>query len=165
MTIDDLTDSYVKRLQDKIKGCQVEAFPDDPKLYRFIHPTAALLVRYGGSRYPESGIESTDSWVVQERYPMVEIRIVTRKLTGPTGAGSFLDQVRAVLTGFKAPDCQRAYVIEEDFDHYNDKQITWQHHILFEAQALNIEIPEEEQLPLLKRLTINSSTSDTLEVP
>ena len=166
MTIDELTEAAIARLKDRIQGIQIENFPDHVKKYRFIHPKAALLVRYAGSRYPEDGIQSTDSIVVQDRHPMIEVRVVTRKLSGPNGAGSYLDQVRLALTGWKGPDCSRAYVIDEDFDHYDDKQITWQHHITFEAQTYNIEVPDEEQEPLLARLTaINSSTTQSLEVP
>ena len=155
MTIDQLAAAAVERLKARINNCQVESFPDNREKYRFVHPTAALLVRYAGSRYPEDGILSLNSLVAQDRYIMLEVRILTRRLSG--NGGAFLDAVRTALTGWEGPDCQRAYVVEEEFDRYDDKSITWQHHILFEAKTVHVEIREEEDLPALSSVTLRDS--------
>jgi hypothetical protein len=167
MTVDELVQATVERLKGKITGYQVEAFPDEPKKYRFIHPNGALLVRYAGSSYPESGFRTLGSIVVQERIVSFEVRVLSRRLTGPLGAGAYLDAARVALTGWAPPDCKKAYPVDEEFDTYNDKELTWQHHIFFEAQALNVEVAEEEQGPILTALTLTGEDGNetTLEVP
>ncbi len=166
-SVDATCKAAMARLEEKIQlPCKVEEFPDDLKRYRFIHPIAALLVRYGGSRYPDEGVRSLDGMVVQDRYVAIEVSILTRRLNGDHGSGAFLDAARRGLLGWMPPDCGRCFVVEEEFDRWNDKEMTWQHHIIFEAKTLLVEDQADDESPLLVRITaIDETAGETQEVP
>ena len=44
-----IIDAVVEHLQAAIPWVSVEAFPERPSEYQFIHPVGAILVGYGGS--------------------------------------------------------------------------------------------------------------------
>lgn len=103
---EQLLDAMRVRLQEAFgKLLMVELFPENPAGYRLNHPCGAILLAYGKSTF--GGSEAGDS-VFQARNIVIRLTLVFRQLNGKDGVISYLDQIRACLTGWFAPHCDQA---------------------------------------------------------
>lgn len=103
---EQLLDAIRDRLQEYFgKGLTVELFPENPAGYRLNHPRGAILLAYGKSTF--GGSEAGDS-MFQARNIVLRLTLVFRQLNGKDGVISYLDQIRACLTGWFAPHCDQA---------------------------------------------------------
>ena len=103
---EQLLDAIRDRLQEHFgKGLTVELFPENPAGYRLNHPRGAILLAYGKSTF--GGSEAGDS-MFQARNIVLRLTLVFRQLNGKDGVISYLDQIRACLTGWFAPHCDQA---------------------------------------------------------
>lgn len=167
--ISPIEDAIIDRLKARTDGrILVEPYPEAPESYEPTHPVGALLVRYSDGDYTKS----IDSWaVVQDRDMMFEVTLAMWSLRGRQGGiYLYLEAVRQILTGFKAPHCtnkmtpvSEGYVSRAAGAKNKTKRL-WQYQITFRTVTLNIEIPDEESNPLLKRITANDNLGNTTEV-
>lgn len=103
---EQLLDAIRNRLQEHFgNGLMVELFPENPAGYRLNHPRGAILLAYGKSTF--GGSEAGDS-MFQARNIVMRLTLVFRQLNGKDGVISYLDQIRACLTGWFAPHCDQA---------------------------------------------------------
>lgn len=103
---EQLLDAIRDRLQEHFgKALTVELFPENPAGYRLNHPRGAILLAYGKSTF--GGSEAGDS-IFQARNIVLRLTLVFRQLNGKDGVISYLDQIRACLTGWFAPHCDQA---------------------------------------------------------
>lgn len=168
MSILERENAIIDRLKERIPGVAVEALPDIPaereldrvKEYRLMHPVAALLVVYRGSEFAPS--ESTDI-IVQDERVYFDVIVVAKNLHGHGGAYTWLDAARIALTGFRIPGCDKMYPVDSGF--VDEKKGTWFYGLTFAFTTPAIEMDEDEQLPLLKRITTIDNFGDTQEVP
>lgn len=169
-----IEDSVIARLEQKTaKRVLVQPYPDNPEIYEPTHPVGALLVRYDSGEYSDT---KDTGIVLQDRDMLWEITLAMWSLRGK-GAGqglySYIEATRIALTGWRPPNCllkmtpvDEGYVNRAAYGLKNKAQRLWQYQITFRTRVMNIETVEEEQGPLLTRLTaINASTNHTLEVP
>lgn len=148
MTIANIETAIIERLKSKISDVLVEGFPEKPSEYKLLHPKGALLVSYAGSTFSEP--EAVDI-VLQTRKIEFDITVVMRHLRTHEGAYAYLDAVRTVLTGYRIPGCSKMYPTREQF--ISEENGIWQYAITFTLTVPAIEIEEDEQLPLLKKIT------------
>jgi hypothetical protein len=168
MTVLDREDAIIGRLRERITDMAVETFGDVPasresdrlKQYRLVNPVGALLVVYRGSEFGEP--ESTDC-IVQEERVFFDVIVVAKDLRGHRGIYSRIDAVRTALTGYRVPDCGRMYPVDIAFVHEAGK--TWFYAVTFAFGAIAMETAEDEQAPLLKRVTTVDNHGTTTEVP
>lgn len=170
--ISPIEDAIIARLKAKLPTILVQQYPDDPEIYEPTHPVGALLVRYSDGEYSDP--RATDV-VVQDRELMFEVTLALWSLRGKAGQGglySYLEAVRVALTGYTPPQCRRkmAPVAEEFVSRTaalkNKSRRLWQYAITFKTATLNIEVVEEEQAPLLTRITArDEQLNQTTEVP
>ena len=149
MTIADMEKTIIERLKDRISGVEVIAFPEKPAEYKLLHHKGAILVSYRGSSFSEP--RATDV-VVQERKVELDIVVVMRHLRSHEGAYAYLDAVRTILTGFRLPGCSKMYPLREEF--ISEEGGIWQYAITFAFTMPAIELVEEEQVVLLKKITV-----------
>jgi hypothetical protein len=144
---EQLLDAMRTRLQVHFgKELMVELFPENPAGYRLNHPRGAILVAYGKSTF--GGSEALDS-MFQARNIVVRLTLVFRQLNGKDGVISYLDQIRACLTGWYAPHCDQACrPVAEQFI----GQITglWQYGQDFALRATQLQVMVPNDGPLLK---------------
>ncbi|WP_298438059.1 Gp37 family protein [Geobacter sp.] len=165
-------DAIIARLKAQLPAILVQPYPDNPEIWEPTHPVGALLVRYSDGEY---SLPRDTGVVVQERDLMFEITLALWSLRGKSGQGglySYLEAVRVALTGFVPPHCSRKMTpVAEEFvgrggGLKNKSQRLWQYAITFKTSTLNIEVLEEEQAPLLARITaIDEQLNQTTEVP
>ena len=168
--ISPIEDSIITRLKLKTAGrVLVEPYPDNPEIYEPTHALGALLVRYAEGEY---GDTRDIGLVIQERDMMFEVTLAMWSLRGKQGGVyAWLESVRIALTGFKPPDCTlKLTPVNEGFVNRSvglksKTRRLWQYQITFRTRTLNIEIPEEEQYPLLKKITAHDNLGNTTEVP
>lgn len=169
--ISPIEDSIIKRLEIKTsKRVLVEPYPDNPEIYEPTHPVGALLVRYAEADY---GDTKDTALVIQDRDMLFEITLAMWSLRGKQGGiYAYLEAVRIGLTGFKPPNCiLKLTPVNEGFVNRSvglksKNRRLWQYQITFRTRTLNIEVPEEEQAPLLTRITaLDEQLNQTTEVP
>ncbi len=168
-----IEDSIIDRLKAKLPTILVQPYPDNPEVYEPSHPVGALLVRYSDADY---GVTKDAAIVVQDRDMQWEITLALWSLRGKGKQGglySYLEAVRVALTGFIPPHCRRRLTpVAEEFitrstgNIRNRNQRLWQYAITFRTTCLNIQVQEEDQAPLLTRMTAKDEQLDqTTEVP
>ena len=159
-TLKEMQADLLERVKSGITTMSVEPFPDKPADYKLLHPVGAVLVRYNGGSYSQPG---GMGFVRQDRRLDWELVVVTRSLNKGDGAAyPILDALRVLLTGYRLPDCDKLFPFKEEF--LDEDNGIWQHTILFGCMSVNIEIPDEESNPLLKRITANDNLGNTTEV-
>jgi hypothetical protein len=160
MTILEIESAIINRLKEKIQGLEIDSFPEKPAEFRLKHPKGALLVRYAGANYTEP---FATGQVVQDRKINFEVNIIMRHLTSHKGVYAYLDAVRIALTGFKPPNCGKAYPVKEEF--ITEDAGIWHYGIIFTMTTRAVEIEEERQKVLLKKITaIDEKNEETFVV-
>lgn len=157
--IQTVENAIVDRLKANISDLKIEGFPEKPSEYRLMHSKGAILVHYQGSKY--SSLKSTDP-VVQERTLTFGITVVVRRLRKQSGAYAYIEAVRQALTGYKIPGCTKMYPTSEEF--ISEHGGIWQYGLSFSMRTLAVEVGEDEQLPSLTNVTVDSGEYGTTEV-
>lgn len=156
MTIADIEQAIIERLKAKTQGLLIEGFPEKPSEYKLMHSKGALLVSYAGSQFSET--KSTDI-IYQERRVEFDITVAMKHLRNHEGAYAYLDAVRIALTGYRIAGCSKMYPTKEGF--LSIENGIWQYSITFAMTMPAIEIDEDEQLPLLKKITTVDDYGET----
>lgn len=169
--ISAIEDSIIDRLTAKTaKRVLVQPYPDDPETYEPTHAIGALLVRYAEGDY---GDTRDTSLVIQDREMLFEVTLAMWSLRGKQGGiYSYMEAVRVALTGFVPPNCSKKLTpvgegyVGRGAGLKSKSRRLWQYQITFRTETMNIEVAEEEQTPLLVKLTtINETLNITTEVP
>jgi hypothetical protein len=151
---EQLLDAMRARLQAEFgQQLMVELFPENPQQYRLNHPTGAVLLAYGKSTF--SGSHSTDA-TVQSRYVLLRLTLVFRQLNGTDGVVSYLDRLRACLTGWFPPHGDQACrpVSEQFIGHLNG---VWQYAQDFSIRTTQLQSLPPEDGPRLKHAHFQES--------
>jgi len=160
MTLLDLEDALLARLKEELPGYEVKSYPDNPSDYVLTHPRGAVLVRFAGGKYgPTEDIGA----MVQPRRTDWEITVVARHLRAHGGLYVLLDVLRIGLTGYQVPGCSKAFLLKEDF--VSEVNGIWQYAVWLAVPTVNVERAEDEDLPVLKRLTLIDNFGETEEIP
>lgn len=169
MAADQITaieDAIIARLKGLSLQCSVLPFPDkDFETYEPLHGNGEILVSYTNE---DDGDIRDVGLILQDREMYFDLTYVFSSLRSVGKAGGLyahLEAVRIALTGFVPPDCKKKMhpVRVERIKRF--KKRWWQFTQTWRMTALNIEIPEEEQTPILKRITlIDVKTTDQMEV-
>jgi len=147
------TEQLMEAMQDRLqetfgKMLMVELFPESPAGYRLNHPRGAILLAYGKSTF--GGSEAGDS-MFQARHIVIRLTLVFRQLHGKDGAVSYLDHIRACLTGWFAPHCDQACrPVAEQF--IGQMQGLWQYGQDFALRATQLQVMGPESGPLLTQV-------------
>lgn len=168
MTLRDQEQAIMTRLRDRIPGAIVDGVADVPaghvldrvKEYRLAGAKPALLVIYRGSEFSPP---SAPDVIVQTETVFWDVIVAAKHLTTHRGTYAWIDAVKAALTGFAIPGCTKMYPVETGFIDEKDK--TWFWGITFAASLPAIEIADDEDLPLLTRITTVDNYGDIQEVP
>lgn len=144
---EQLLDAMLAKLQQDVgHELMVELFPENPLQYRLNHPRGAVLLAYGKSTFGSS--ESTDA-IFQARTVVLRLTLIFRQLNGTTGVVSYLDRLRACLTGWSPPNADQACrpLSEQFIGHMNG---VWQYAQDFATRTTQLQLVPTEQGPLLK---------------
>lgn len=148
-------DAVVARLQERFgRELSVELFPENPKSYRLNHPTGAVLVAFGSSKF--GGSDALDA-EFQERNLVLPLTLVFRQLNGAKGVIGYLDQVRDCLTGWRPPHCDIAMApVDEVF--IGQVNGVWQYTQRFATRATQLQQMGAETGPPLADVNFEEYT-------
>ena len=155
LDIATLEAAVVGRLSAQVAGVEVAHFPDRPEAYRLTHRVGAVLVRYEGAGY---GKLIDSAAIVQERTLKFEVAVMMRDLgwnTGGAASGStpgayaIIEAVRAALTGYRVPGCEKAYPLGERFVRRDREGGVWIYSITFALRTVAVEPGTLDSYPLL----------------
>lgn len=152
---EQLMDAMVARLKEHFgKELMVELFPESPQQFRLNHPRGSVLLAYGKSNFGNS--EATDA-VFQQRNLVIRLTLVFRQLNGKDGVISYLDRLRACLSGWVAPHCDKACwpVAEHFIGHMNG---VWQYAQDFSTRATQVQVVLPGDEPALSGGTFEQET-------
>jgi hypothetical protein len=157
LDIETIETTILGRLSAQITGIEIAHFPDQPEAYRMTHRVGAALVRYEGADY---GKLIDTAAIVQERTLKFEITVLMRDLGwslggaasgGTPGAYAMIEAVRAALTGFRVPGCEKSYPLRERFLRRDKQGGVWIYGITFAMRTIAVEPSTPEGYPLLVR--------------
>lgn len=139
-----LMDAMLARLQAGFGDqLMVERFPENPQQYRLNHPRGAVLLAYGKSTFGHT--QSTDA-NVQARHLVLRLTLVFRQLNGQDGVISYLDRLRACLTGWWPPNADQAChpIAEQFIGHTNG---VWQYAQDYATRATQLQCAHPQEQP------------------
>lgn len=151
--------ALVRQLSAHITEIEVTHFPDTPEAYRMTHRIGAALVRYEGGEY---GQVTDTAAIVQERTLRFEVTVMMRDLGwnvgGPSigatpGAYAMMETIRATLTGFQVPGCDKAYPLRERFLKRDKQGGVWIYVMSFALLTAAVEASALDNYPLLTMAT------------
>lgn len=138
-----IIDAVVEHLQAAIPWVSVEAFPERPSEYQFIHPVGAILVGYGGSKFGE--IEQLGR-IAQQRDVRLVLTVFGSSLNADDGTLGILDETRLAMVGFAPPNCRPCHLISEEF--LAEDAGAWQYQLVLQTETQQVEVCREEKRPL-----------------
>lgn len=138
-----IIDAVVEHLQAAIPWVSVEAFPERPSEYQFIHPVGAILVGYGGSKFGE--IEQLGR-IAQQRDVRLMLTVFGSSLNADDGTLAILDETRLAMVGFAPPNCQPCHLISEEF--LTEDAGAWQYQLVLQTETQQVEVCRKEKRPL-----------------
>lgn len=139
-------DSVVEHLQQAIPWVIVEAFPERPSEYQFIHPTGVILVGYGGSKFTD--LEHLGS-IAQQRDITLVLTIIGSNLHGDEGTLAILDETRLAIVGFRPPNCLPCHLLAERF--LSEDAGAWQYELTVQTETQQVQVYQPENKPLFTR--------------
>ncbi len=151
-TTNEILESVRSRLEEL--SLSAEFWPEEEKEYRLNHPIGAALVGYAGAAYSPS----RDTFaVIQRREISLPVILVFRQLNGPDGAVDMLDRVRALLVGFRPPDCGKLHMRSERFAGQASR--LWWYELTLTCSGLLVEAMETEDEPKLTDISFKGEMS------
>lgn len=138
-----IIDAVVEHLQAAIPWVSVEAFPERPSEYQFIHPVGAILVGYGGSKFGD--IEQLGR-IAQQRDVRLMLTVFGSSLNADDGTLTILDETRLAMVGFAPPNCQPCHLISEEF--LAEDAGAWQYQLVLQTETQQVEVCRKEKCPL-----------------
>jgi Gp37 protein len=158
LDIETIEATVVNRLSAQISGIEIAHFPDQPEAYRMTHRIGAAFVRYEGAEY---GKLIDTAAIVQERTLKFDVMVLMRDLAwslgggaaggGTPGAYAIIEAVRAALTGFRVPACEKTYPLRERFLKRDKQGGVWIYAITFAMRTVAVEPSTSNDYPLLTR--------------
>ena len=134
MNIRNVENAIIEKLKLSFPEILVKGFPDKPSEFILLHQIGALLVHYQGSNYTNSNALGIIS---QENKKEFAITVVTRDLRVNQGAYEYIDNVKAVLTGFQPDECSKLMPLKDYF--ISENSGIWQYGINFSLTTTNIQ--------------------------
>ena len=134
MNIRNVENAIIEKLKLSFPEILVKGFPDKPSEFILLHQIGALLVHYQGSNYTNSNALGIIS---QENKKEFAITVVTRNLRANQGAYEYIDNVKAVLTGFQPDECSKLMPLKDYF--ISENSGIWQYGINFSLTTTNIQ--------------------------
>lgn len=141
-----IIDALRDHVQHAIPWVQVDAFPERPADYQFIHPTGAVLVAYQSSQFKR--IEGLGH-IAQQRDITLQLTVIGASLHGESGALAILDAVRLAVVGFAPPNCLPCHLIHEQF--LSETAGAWQYALTVQTETQQVELRQPENLTTLVR--------------
>ena len=136
--------AVVDWLQDELPAAEVKLFPDNPDLYRFIHPKGAVLVGYQGSKFGK--LEQLGA-ISQQRVITVNLTVFGRGLHHDGAALDLLDNLRLAIVGYQPPHCLPCHLISEQF--LGEDGGAWQYQLLCRRKPIKYSNAAKNRAPPL----------------
>lgn len=146
--------SLVDAVTAAFPDLEVQAFPDRPQQWNFIHELGSILVRFHGGKF--SRPMDTSEAVVQKRTPGFVFTIYTRNLHDHLGAYDILETLRQAITGFKMPGCMALYPLDEQFQAQHEG--VWVYEAVYAAETWSVSnLPVEEVGPAMAGFSLQQA--------
>ncbi len=137
-----IIDAVVEHLQAAIPWVSVEAFPERPSEYQFIHPVGAILVGYGGSKFGD--IEQLGR-IAQQRDVRLMLTVFGSSLNADDGTLAILDETRLAMVGFAPPNCRPCHLISEEF--LAEDAGAWQYQLVLRLRLSRLKFAVKKNAP------------------
>lgn len=105
----------LERLQANLPELVVEAFPDNPSEYEFIHPVGAVLVQYDSSNFGE---DYCLAFTAQKRTMKFNVVSLTRSLRDHNGCYDVLERISQTILGLKLNGFEQ---FKQETDSFSDE--------------------------------------------
>ena len=113
--IEWIENTLIARLQANLPELVVEAFPDNPSEYEFIHPVGAVLVQYDSSSFSD---DYCLAFTAQKRTMKFNVVSLTRSLREHNGCYDVLERVSQTILGLKLDGFEQ---FKQETDSFSDE--------------------------------------------
>lgn len=144
-----ILNAFKDRLNAHFPDWDVQLLPDVPNSYYLAHPNGAIIISYAGSKF---GKPRPTQAVTQDRTVHIVLTVIARNLHNDAGALELLDELRLLLVGFRPPNCNPCYLVEEAYDGRDDEMGVWTYQLAFATQTVQVEQRQKVENPLFKHL-------------
>lgn len=134
--IEDIETVLIKKLQNELPELAVEAFPDNPSEYEFIHPLGAVLVQYESTQFEGDYALAFTAQPATITFAVVSL---TRNLRSHSGCYDVLERIRNAILGLKIPGLEQVKQTDERFSAEEDG--VWTYLQTFALKALILQQP------------------------
>lgn len=110
--IEDIENILIERLQAELTELTVEAFPDNPDEYEFIHPLGAVLVQYESTKFNGDYALAFTAQPATLTFAVVSLN---RSLRSHSGCYGVLERIRNTILGLKVPGLEQFKQADERF--------------------------------------------------
>ncbi|MDH2924544.1 Gp37 protein [Nicoletella semolina] len=160
-----------QHLKIHLPDWQIELFPNDPDSYYLSHPHGAVLISYLGSKFESP---RPTQHIIQNRHIQVALTVLTRHLHDDEGALNLLDSLHLAVVGFRPPDCNPCWLVDEFNNGQQQETGIWQYQLIIQADTVQVEqcqavsstpkfvnlMARDVGSPLDKRLKMNAPKGD-----
>lgn len=147
-------------LRTALHPLPVDVLPEKEREPRY--PNGGALVSYVSSSFGRT--RSMDNAVAQEELLTFEVIVLSRTLRDRSGIYPIMRAAKIALLGFCPPHCGAMILKKSAFVDRDDNMI-WSWSIEFETSTLTVSEPLDENLPLLRRLTLQDNFDNVQEIP
>lgn len=129
-----ILNAFKDRLNEQFPDWAIELMPDEPEGYYLSHPNGAILISYAGSKF--GAVRPTDA-VIQTRTVHIVLTVISRHLHNDFGAVELLDSLRLAIVGFRPPNSQGCYLVDEQFDDHTNG--IWIYQLAAACETVQVE--------------------------
>lgn len=160
MYLEIIENLIIEKLKATHQDFQVESFPSKFEEFSFTHPLGAILLRYQGSSFSDS---QAIGILIQDEKIEFALVIGLRYLSCSQEAYPFLGSIKEALTGFKPQGCSKMQPVKAEFVDEENGDL-W-YGMTFSLTLTAFEKAQLENLPLLKKITLENNFGDTEVYP
>lgn len=156
----DTEDDVAARLTANMPtGYSAIVMPEKQNQYNIGSDKVLIIVAFN-----ESNFEAADSigHIVQKENVSIMVNVKSARLRGVFSINEALELVKIILVGFKPTNVSKLSLQKIEFDDRSVEDNYFSYNIIFKGTKLQVEVADEEVLPLLTKITINHPAGEQL---
>lgn len=155
----DIEDDIVERLTSLLpEGYNVIAMPEKENQYNIGKDKVLILIAFADSSFGDT--EAMDI-ITQVETVSVMCNIKSSRLRGTFGINEALQLLKVALIGFRPRNLSKLSATKIEFDDRSVADNYFSYNFNLSGKKLNVEVQEEEVLPLLNKITfVSDQVSD-----
>ena len=157
----DIEDDIVARLTSLLPaGYNVIAMPEKENQYNIGKDKVLILIAFADSSFADT---TAMDIITQMESVSVMCNIKSSRLRGTFSINEALQLLKVALIGFRPRNLSKLSATKIEFDDRSVADNYFSYNFNLSGKKLNVEVQEEEILPLLKKITFESDQASSFD--